>query len=172
MLSLPRLPLLAVLLGGIVHAQNPPPAPPEARQFDFWIGTWEVSAQGKVVGRNQIESIHNGRVLHESYTTNGAFAGNSYNSYNVGAKRWEQFWIDNSGTVLHITGGLNEAGQMVLSGERTGPQGKEITDRITWTPNEDGTVRQHWEVSSDEGANWQTAFDGTYRRLEAGEDDT
>ena len=34
----------------------------------------------------------------------------------------------------------------------------------TWTPNPDGTVRQHWEISSDAGKSWTTAFDGLYRR--------
>lgn len=164
------LPLLVVCLGSPLWAQQgPPPVPPEARQFDFWVGNWEVSANGQVQGYNRIDSILGGRVLHENYTTKGAFAGHSYNSYNAPAKRWEQFWVDNSGTVLHITGGLNDAGQMVLTGDRVGPDGKTVTDRITWTPNEDGTVRQHWEVNADGGEGWQTVFDGTYRRVERSE---
>jgi len=158
------LPLLVVCVSAAVWAQQSPPSvPPEARQFDFWLGHWEVSANGKVVGHNHIELIHGGRVVHESYTTPGAYAGNSYNSYNAGAKRWEQFWVDNGGTVLHLKGGLNAAGQMVLSGERIAAEGQTVLDRITWTPNEDGTVRQHWEVSSDGGESWQDAFDGVYR---------
>ncbi len=32
---------------------------------------------------------------------------------------------------------------------------------ITWTPNADGSVRQHWETSED-GKTWKTAFDGLY----------
>ncbi len=117
---------------------------------------------GKVVGNNRIEPILGGRVLRESYSTKGAFAGHSFNSYNAPAKRWEQFWVDNSGTVLHLKGGLNEAGEMVLSGERVTAEGT-ATDRITWTPNEDGSVRQHWELSPDHGETWRTLFDGTYR---------
>lgn len=164
------LPLIAVCLSPLLWAQSgPPPVPPEARHFDFWIGSWEVSANGQVQGFNRIDSILGGRVLHENYTTKGAFAGHSYNSYNAPAGRWEQFWVDNSGTVLHITGGLNEDGEMVLSGERVSPQGQAVTDRITWTPNEDGTVRQHWEVSSDGGDTWQTVFDGTYRKVDPAE---
>ena len=37
-------------------------------------------------------------------------------------------------------------------------------NRITWTPNKDGTVRQLWEASTDQGKTWQVAFDGLYRR--------
>jgi hypothetical protein len=33
--------------------------------------------------------------------------------------------------------------------------------RITWTPNADGTVRQLWE-SADAKGQWTVAFDGKY----------
>ena len=41
-----------------------------------------------------------------------------------------------------------------------------VRHRISWTPNPDGSVRQHWETSTD-GAAWTTAFDGRYLRAEA-----
>jgi hypothetical protein len=37
-------------------------------------------------------------------------------------------------------------------------------NRITWTPNPDGTVRQRWDQSTDSGATWTTVFDGLYAR--------
>ncbi len=49
---------------------------------------------------------------------------------------------------------------MVLSGSRVTPQGETVVDRITWTPHDDSTVRQHWEMSSDEEQTWSTLFDG------------
>ncbi len=36
------------------------------------------------------------------------------------------------------------------------------TNRMTWTPLDNGYVRQHWEVTSDGGTTWSTAFDGEY----------
>jgi len=36
--------------------------------------------------------------------------------------------------------------------------------KLTFTPNADGTVRQFWEQSVDDGANWTVAFDGLYVR--------
>ena len=54
---------------------------------------------------------------------------------------------------------------MVLQGTSVTPRGTSL-NRITWTPNQDGTVRQHWENSRDEGATWQTVFDGLYTRKE------
>ncbi len=162
------LPLLFASLAAWTFAQSAPPAPPaEIHDFDFWIGDWEVTAKGKVAGYNRIEPILGGRVLQENYTTPGAYAGHSFNLYNAPAKRWEQYWVDVTGLSLHLTGGLNETGAMVLQGDRVQPDGSTVTDRITWTPNADGTVRQHWEVSEDGGATWSTAFDGLYSPRES-----
>jgi hypothetical protein len=55
---------------------------------------------------------------------------------------------------------------MVLEGERPsadGP-GARILHRIRWEPRSDGSVRQLWEISEDEGATWGVAFDGRYTR--------
>ena len=35
---------------------------------------------------------------------------------------------------------------------------------ISWTPNDDGTVLQHWRSSQDGGATWQDLFRGIYKR--------
>jgi hypothetical protein len=54
---------------------------------------------------------------------------------------------------------------MVLEGEAPGEAEGSAAERqrITWTPG-DAEVRQHWEVSSDGGTTWRTAFDGRYVR--------
>lgn len=160
--------LIFVVFVANLSAQNSPPAPPdEIHDFDFWIGSWEVTTpDGKVAGHNVIAPILSHRVIRESYTTPGAYAGHSFNLYNAAEQRWEQFWVDVGGLALHIVGGLNEAGEMVLSGQRTGGDGVPVWDRITWTPNADATVRQHWEQSPD-GEHWTTAFDGLYRPVTA-----
>lgn len=138
-----------------------------ARQFEFWLGHWEVTTpDGKLAGENVIETMLGGRVLRESYTTAGGYAGHSFNTYNVAEKRWEQYWVDNSGLVLHLIGGLDEAGRMVLQGTRLERDGKAVTDRITWSRESDGTVRQLWEQRWSDDEPWSVSFDGTYRRKE------
>ena len=52
---------------------------------------------------------------------------------------------------------------MVLEGETRAENGQVTKHRITWTPNANGTVRQHWE-STDAKGEWSTAFDGLYTR--------
>jgi len=134
----------------------------EHRQFDFWIGSWEVTdTAGKVVGTNQITRVANGCALNEYWRGARGPTGTSLNFYDPGTGQWHQVWAG-LGYFLRLSGGLQD-GKMVLSGERDTPQGSAI-DRITWAPNEDGTVRQVWEVSQDGGDTWQTIFDGLYSR--------
>lgn len=139
-----------------------PAVPSEIHDFDFWVGDWEVTAQGKVVGWNRVEAILGGRVVQENYTTPGKFAGHSYSLYNAPEQRWEQYWVDVTGLALHLKGSLDDDGSMVLQGERRTNDGSTVIDRVTWTPNADGSVRQHWENSTDGGATWNTVFDGRY----------
>ncbi len=53
---------------------------------------------------------------------------------------------------------------MVLSGERPGSEGATVTHEIRWTPQEDGTVKQHWRASKDDGNTWGDLFVGIYTR--------
>lgn len=136
------------------------------RQFDFWIGDWEVSENGQPAGTNSIASIMGGCALQESWQGSGpgGLSGTSFNIYDRANDRWHQTWIDSSGTLLQLDGGLVD-GKMVLSGERPKRDGSGMAlHRITWTPNEDGTVRQYWEASTDDGASWTVLFDGLYVR--------
>lgn len=156
--------LVGLLAASTLAAQSPLSLPPEARQFDFWIGDWEVySSDGKKQGENRIEKIGDGWGLLENWTAANGTTGKSLNTWTPRARRWQQFWVS-AGGALELAGGLNEKGEMVLEGRFTRRDGKELVNRITWTPNPDGSVRQHWQTSSDGGATWTTAFDGIYRR--------
>lgn len=136
------------------------------RQFDFWLGRWEVTGPaGKLAGRSRIESILGGCVLLENWDSPSGVSGKSFNIFNATTDRWEQFWVDNSGSRLHLSGGMQE-GSMVLQGvqeKADAATGITQRERITWTPKADGSVRQHWETSTDDGKTWQTSFDGLYR---------
>lgn len=135
----------------------------EYHQFDFWLGDWDVfDANGQRVGRNRIEAVLSGCALAEHWTDASGSQGKSYNAFDARDRRWHQFWISETGTALSLTGGL-AGNAMVLEGEQADPKGgKPTRQRITWTPNADGSVRQHWESSPD-GAAWTTSFDGLYR---------
>jgi hypothetical protein len=130
----------------------------EHRQFDFWLGSWEVfTPDGKKAGDNRIEAIADGCALLERWRGRGGFAGTSLNSWDAASGLWRQHWVDNQGGLLRLTGRLDGA-RMVLQAPEHPRQ------RISWTPLPDGAVRQLWETSKDDGATWQVAFDGRYVR--------
>lgn len=148
----------------VASARPAPCASARDRQFDFWLGDWTVTdnASGKPAGTNRITSELRGCVLQEHWSGAGGGHGTSFNHYDAARKRWHQTWVDDSGGILYLDGGLRN-GAMVLAGRRPGRNGRTITDRITWTPRPDGSVRQWWQISRDGGATWTTAFDGIYR---------
>lgn len=160
---------LAACLGSLaLDAQSPQPAPcgaPEYRQFDFWIGDWVVTRpDGKPAGANRIEPIAGGCGLQETWTAaTGGGTGRSLNGYSPQDGRWHQVWIGSGGLLMHLTGGLRD-GSMVLEGKTVGRDKAVVRQRITWTPQPDGRVRQLWEQSTDDGKTWTIGFDGRYAK--------
>ena len=155
--------VLGALAPPLASAQNGPCDAPEFRQFDFWLGTWTVRGrEGRVTGTSQIERTHGGCVLHERYTTDRGYSGESLNVYDASRRVWHQSWVDSGGLLLVLEGGLRD-GQMVLEGRATQKGGKVVRHRISWSPQADGGLRQLWEQTNDSG-DWVIAFDGRYTR--------
>jgi len=149
------------------EAHETPPKPcttAEYRQFDFWVGDWDVYANDQLAGTNQITRVYNDCVLRENYRSKGGYVEGGWNIYDASTGRWHQTWVDSAGTLLQLDGGL-KGKSMVLAGERQTADGA-VIDRITFTPLESGHVRQHWELSDDDGKTWRTLFDGEYQRRE------
>jgi len=56
--------------------------------------------------------------------------------------------------------------QMILrTDDETNAEGKVFYHRITWTSNDDGTVRQLWETIND-STQISIAFDGLYKKVD------
>ncbi len=158
------LPLSFAILAMSVSAQTAPSpcGSAEHRQFDFWLGAWQVKKpDGEIAGTNRIESQHGGCVIHERYANSRGYSGESLNTYDASRRLWHQTWVDSSGLLLLLEGSFNGK-RMVLEGQTAGPV-QPTKHRITWTPNPDGTVRQLWENSNDDSA-WAVVFDGLYIR--------
>ncbi len=137
------------------------------KAFDFWIGEWEVfQSDGSQVGINVITKEQDSCILRENWTSsNGTFTGSSTNFYNKQANQWEQLWIDNTGSHLHLKG-HRTGNQMILLSDQIAREDKPpYVNRITWTLNEDGTVRQLWDVLVAQEVE-SVVFDGIYRKKE------
>ena len=135
-------------------------------QFDFWIGEWTVTnPDGSAAGKNSIDKIQDQCILRENWTSaRGGYTGTSYNFYNAQKKQWEQIWVDNQGGNLHLKG-HRKGNQMILrTDDAKNNDGKTYYHKVTWTKNEDGSVRQLWETYT-EGADVTVAFDGLYKKV-------
>ena len=136
-------------------------------EFDFWVGSWTVTnPNGTLAGSNVIDKIQDNCILRENWTSaTPGFTGTSNNFYNATEKRWEQIWIDNQGESLHLKG--NRVGnQMILKTDVAKNQnGESFYHRVTWTKNDDGTVRQYWETITND-KDISVAFDGLYKKTE------
>jgi hypothetical protein len=165
-----------VLAAAPALAQTPPAAPaprgpppcatPEHRQFDFWVGHWDVYQTGKdtLVAHSLIEQVYGGCAIRENWMPIKGGGGGSLNNYVAGDSGWRQTWLDSSGARVEFKGGWN--GQaMVLTGMWAGVlgPGQDALVRMTYTRGEDGSVRQFGEASQDGGKTWSVNFDLTYR---------
>lgn len=138
---------------------------PLYRQFDFWLGEWEVKDHtGKLAGRNVITAEQGGCVIVERWTSASGNTGMSMNYVEPRTQKWKQSWVS-PGVVLEMTGELKD-GAMILEGPMRDLDGGHVTLlRGTWTQLPEGRVRQHFVESRDDGRTWQDWFDGYYSRV-------
>ncbi len=162
------LPGLAGLLGdpSSVAAQQPCAETPGFDRLDFWVGEWDVVADGTRVGTNRIAKVLNGCAITEEWTAASGGEGRSLFYYLPRSDEWKQVWVTGAAT---RTGGVKEKslvavlpdGSLRFEGVVPDASGRLWTDRTTLTPLEGGRVRQHIEISAD-GVEWQTTFDAVY----------
>lgn len=156
--------LLVVVATQAGNPATPRCEAPEFSQFDFWLGEWEVfGPKGNRAGQNSITRTQGGCVVLENWTGTGGNTGTSFNIYTPATRTWHQIWVDNSGTLLQLEGEFRD-GSMRLEGPGLTAKGA-MLNRITWTPRSDGSIRQYWEISTDQGKTWQASFDGSYRKV-------
>ena len=163
--------LLLTLLAPTALAQTQAPEPPCMRSelhraFDFWIGDWEVRRpDGQIVGTSRIERILGGCVLLEHWTGAGGSSGKSFNYFDPEEYEWRQLWVDAAGGHMDYRGEIYQ-GAMEFEGRNIRPDGTSSLMRMTFTPLEDGRVRQYIEESKDDGVTWSAWFDGYYTRTD------
>jgi hypothetical protein len=151
------------------HAQTPPPpapscATPEYRQFDYWVGEWDVfGANDQKIGTNKITRVSGTCALLEQWQATGGGAGSSINFFDAADKKWHQVWMGGDGVALYLSGNPVEGAMELGGGDRVTPRGT-VRDRIRWTLLPDQSVEQLWSISTDAGATWTTGFRGIYRR--------
>lgn len=145
----------------------------EHRAFDFWIGEWNafLTDTEEFIGYARIDLEDRGCVLFEYWElANGSRTGRSLNIYDNVTGQWEQFWADSAGDRTHYVGDVFGDGiRMTAKGDVTPGRPEPFNNRITFTPNADGSVRQVGDISTD-GGEWTQQYDITFKRAENGRD--
>ncbi|MCF8243288.1 MAG: DUF1579 domain-containing protein [Melioribacteraceae bacterium] len=143
---------------------------PNAHQFDFWIGSWDLTwtdSEGNLQhGSNTIEYLFDGCVIQENF--NGmpsiSLVGKSWSVFNSKTKKWRQTWVDNNGGYLDFTGGMIDD-KMILSRTINGDSGKEMQQRMVWYNISENELMWNWEKSFDKGKTWKTMWKINYKRI-------
>jgi hypothetical protein len=142
-----------------------------ARDFDFWIGSWDVHnrrLRKRLVGSDlwdefeatvEARLVLDGMANEDEFRTDfyGGFVGMSFRFFDPRTRLWSIYWADSRRPgVLDppVFGGFSgEVG--VFEGEDTF-EGRAIRVRFTWAGVT--TPTPHWEqaFSEDDGATWET----------------
>jgi hypothetical protein len=145
-----------------------------ARQFDFWLGEWDLTWPGEQsglpagqIGRgtNAITAILDSCVIQENFVdlAPNSLRGMSFSVYNKRLGKWQQTWVDNQGGYLDFVGEFKD-GKMILSRQATTKEGKEIIQRMVWHNIAKDQLDWNWEASEDGGKTWKVNWQIHYTR--------
>src|SRR5438270_7477689 len=102
----------------VSQQSNPPATAPrnpctmvEQKQFEFWVGEWELTWPGEKAGEvghgtNSIKRLLDGCVVQENFSAqdSGHLRGTSLSTFDSKAGKWKQTWVDNEGGYLDFVG--------------------------------------------------------------------
>ena len=165
--SLRKSPRFDVFAKRVTTNARPCADDPVYRQFDFWIGEWDVQPTGQARAptgsgaTSIIEKQLDGCVIQENWLPPGGVAGKSFNIYNRVTRQWEQYYTDARGTITLYKGVFKDDGNLYFEAEQFG-SGQKI--RMTFFNQGPSQVRQLGHISTDGGKTWQVTFDLTYVR--------
>lgn len=148
-----------------------PCSDPVYRHFDFWIGEWEAYGPNEQkAGDSKISLILDSCIILEEWTSATVsssirYAGKSFNTYNAATKQWQQTWVDNVGGSNEYLVGKFEDNKIIYT---TSPfpfnKDSMAIRKLTFHNVSPVKVRQHGEISKDNGLSWTTEYDLEYRR--------
>jgi hypothetical protein len=168
-----RIFVLLLAFTPILAAQQPAPTNPctvpQQKQFDFWVGEWDLTWPGDKPGEtahgtNTIKRMMDGCVVQENFSGGDAMhlRGTSVSTFDTRAGVWKQTWVDNEGGYLDFSGEFKD-GRMILQREAV-RNGSKILQRMVWKNITANELDWSWESSSDGGKTWQVNWPIHYKR--------
>ncbi len=136
---------------------------PEYKQFDFWVGDWNVFVNGNRVGTNRIDHLDEGCVLMENWDANGSQVGISINYYDPALSKWRQVYVWDAGFVTEFTGSF-ENGAMTFFAAARGAGGQTGRQRMVFRQLAKDSVTQVTDQTFDDGKTWTNVWNSVYVR--------
>jgi hypothetical protein len=140
----------------------------ESRQFDFWLGEWDVSpsgaSSGAIIAESSITLIDQGCVIMEHWRPFAAAHGHSLNMYDPATQSWHQSWMAASPLRTEYRGAFSNG---VMSFEALTPLPgvpEDARSRMNFQRIDENTVRQWGEQLNAGETEWTVTWDLTYRR--------
>ncbi len=138
------------------------------RALDFWIGGWDIfnKDSGQRIATSNVFVGENGCSINENWhAIEYEYSGRSLNAYNAITGEWHHLWVDVEGSVDGYVGVvLPEGVQWTTENRRTPRINDAHHHRWSLSPQHDGSVIQHSEISFDEGVTWATEYTSVLRR--------
>lgn len=157
-------PRFKALRDSVFALRNPCFANPQNREFDFWIGEWNVTSSGIPVGHSVVQIASGGCMILENWTASDGSNGKSMNYIDPATGKWEQTWSGSGGNVTKFVNGIYDGKQMLF--EHTSiVNGVKQTGRFHFYDLGNDRVRQMDELSADDGKTWTTLYDFIYTRV-------
>lgn len=177
--------ILSAQAGAAQTPPSPPPPPPppaqpcrspEARQFDFWLGTWELKGRSRARpgsdewretrSVNTIRKEHDGCVIQESFKSQApaSWTGMSVSVWDPVAGQWQQTWVDSHGSYIALTGEFKDRRMTLTTAPRTLPDGSSIRNRMVFYAITANSLQWDWDLSRDGGQTWEVMWTIGYRR--------
>jgi hypothetical protein len=130
--------------------------PQAARQLDFWLGDWTVTAEEGLAGSNTVSTfgVGGGIAVLQHLTAAGGYELTSVSVYHPQERIWRHVSIDTEGTMLDLAGGPR-SGVMIFEGELADLQtGATALARVSFNRTVGEDLEQKLEVSEDGGQVW------------------
>lgn len=139
---------------------------PSAGDFDFWLGTWNVSwGPGDRVGRNVVARAFGGRVIEERFDGRPGvdLCGTSLSVFDPHRELWRQTWVDDAGNYFALEGNLVDGEMILLCRTHNGSE-RDAAYRMRFFDIAADSLAWTWERSTDGGDRFDELWRLRYER--------
>ncbi|MGZ3864971.1 MAG: DUF1579 family protein [Bacteroidia bacterium] len=148
------------------NINTPPCSSPEASQFDFWLGDWNLTYSDTMHAFNKITKEMGTCVIHEHFTDPKAkYKGESWSVYNPKTKKWQQTWVDDAGAYIALTGTFENNKMTLFTEPNTDAAGRKTQYRMLYHNITPDKFDWKWEFTNDEEKTWKTNWEIHYIRV-------